>query len=778
MKKYYLFIVFLLCTIVGYGDGIIPFPTTQIQQVSDTIIIDDNKSVRRFSIYAPQSRSYYLWFWLMGVKHINGDFSSYNIMIDNNPIIDYVTTDRGDWHLYSPHNASQVYLTQGYHYISLEGTLQDIPNAERVIGNGSYFPNQLSDTLYYKRRKSHQQMNNNALYVGPSRTIDYFPYEGDSCSPPFHYNAELNKKVYYTFCRLEYYSQGQTVNYQSEVVNGLDHVLNVFSQISPESYSWSAVSNGTHASLEITIPQSGFYYVLVRSYNPAEWGTCNLTINNDRRFEDIPVNSSYTSIPLPGSRDNFTCFAISETGNPIILLMDTGNSGRVLAYNDDYPYIPTLSDYDWGTNARINGAFSQGQWIFTTSYSYPCEQRFDIYTGLWTRSALPYFPNMKDDDTICSSFPYGDYNCISWAMGEWLVGYWLGYFNEVSESGVWYEDALDSLFNAYGYTRENATASNSMVDLWKGISPQDGYMKCTHASIKSKANQYAAGYDWESKIGGEIRIFHPRYALEGGGYAYGEVFAHYIKDIIVPYPGHLTPVLLNASLNQEEINTIKEGVTNVPRGALNEFDALYDECKKNGSLSVSISIDEFEGVEPYHDLLLICKNVPVLRYLLYERICSQDILAMKLLKDLTLVGNRGIWEKVREQTLAIKKEHSSINAVMPIQTKALLLVKALLTSEENESSSESKDAITYSTDPVVDVICMGNQLTISYQLHTDANVSLKIGTVDGSFITPLINKKQQEAGKHHVSYTISKPGIYTIGLITNGCVYKKKITVK
>lgn len=616
------------------------------------------------------------------------------------------------------------------------------------------------------------------MIVDFCRTINYQPSEGDSLSPPFHYNAELNKNVYYTFCRLEYYSQGQTVNFQTDVLNGLEHVLNVFSQISPESYSWSAVSNGTHASLGITIPQSGFYYVLVRSYNPAEWGTCNLTINNDRRFENVPVNSSKTCIPLPSSRDIFTCFAKSEIGNPVILLMDSV-SGRVLAYNDDYPYIPTSSDYDWGTNARINGAFSQGQWLFTTSYSYPCEQIFDIYTGLWTRSALPYFPNMKDDDTICSSLATGNYNCISWAMGEWLVGFWLGYFNEVSESGVWYEDALDSLFNAYGYTRENTTASNSMVDLWKGIDSHDGYMKCTHASIKSKANQYAAGYDWESKIGDEIRIFHPRYALEG--YKYGEVFAHYRKGHLIPHdslPIIINPILLNASLNQEEINTIKKGVTSVPRGALSEFDALYDECKKNGSLSVSISIDEFEGVEPYHDLLLVCKNVPVLRYLLYERICSQDILAMKLLKDLTLADNRGIWEKVREQTLAIKKEHSSINAVMPIQTKALLLVKALLASENRESCYEVKDAITYSSNPVVDVSCKGTHLTIIYQLHADANVSLMIGTVDGSFITPLINRKQQEEGQHQVSYTVPKPGVYTIGLIANGCVYKKKITVK
>lgn len=153
MKKDVLFIICLFCSIAGYGDGQVPFPVPELQQVSDTTTIEGNKSVKRFLVYAPQSHTYNLRFWLMGVKHINGTFSSYNIKIDNNPITDYVVTDRGDWHIYSPHNISQVYLSQGNHFISLEGTLQDIPNAERIIGDGLIAYNML-DTLYYKKGKN------------------------------------------------------------------------------------------------------------------------------------------------------------------------------------------------------------------------------------------------------------------------------------------------------------------------------------------------------------------------------------------------------------------------------------------------------------------------------------------------------------------------------------------------------------------------------------------------------------------------------------------------
>ena len=38
--------------------------------------------------------------------------------------------------------------------------------------------------------------------------------------------------------------------------------------------------------------------------------------------------------------------------------------------------------------------------------------------------------------------------------------------------------------------------------------------------------------------------------------------------------------------------------------------------------------------------------------------------------------------------------------------------------------------------------------------------------------------KVLKAGHHNVTVTLPSPGVYSIGLTVNGCVYKKKIYVK
>lgn len=77
--------------------------------------IENGKAITTFKVTASSSGNYSLRFWLMGVKHTNATYSSYAMRIDNNAISDYVTTDRGDWHLYQPDNTTSTYLTQGQH---------------------------------------------------------------------------------------------------------------------------------------------------------------------------------------------------------------------------------------------------------------------------------------------------------------------------------------------------------------------------------------------------------------------------------------------------------------------------------------------------------------------------------------------------------------------------------------------------------------------------------------------------------------------------------------
>lgn len=113
MKKIIVSLLVLAAPFVSYAT---------LTQTGVTTSISGNKSITTFQVSVSESASYYLKFWLMGVKHTDNSYSSYNIRIDNNVVTDYVETDRGDWYLYKPKNNPSVYLTAGNHLIRLEGS--------------------------------------------------------------------------------------------------------------------------------------------------------------------------------------------------------------------------------------------------------------------------------------------------------------------------------------------------------------------------------------------------------------------------------------------------------------------------------------------------------------------------------------------------------------------------------------------------------------------------------------------------------------------------------
>lgn len=797
MKGNFISFIVLFAALQLQAAGIIP-ASISLHQDSVKTTINGNRSVTTFFVNVSESGNYRLSFWLMGVKHADNTYSSYDLRIDNDNVSDQVTTDRGDWHTYSPNTSSSVYLTQGSHSISLEGTLEDIPNAEKITcQRGLIYPYHFisSDESIYHGLKIHSPVETVMSYALDTlstryRKIECFPNEGDSISPPFYYTAELNKNVFYTFRRLEYYIQGQTINFQTDVLNGVQHVLNIFSKDCPADYSWSTASTGEHASLSVTIPHAGFYYVMVRTDDNDSWGTCNLTINNDRIFENIPVCCSKTEIALPPSWGNtYSCFAKSKNGDPVIMLMDNGS---VVNYNDNYPYDASLSDYDWGKNARIDGELSSGQWIFVTTRSLARDLKFDIYTGCekmvtFANSNLyNAFPNLKVDDSLRSSAEtYNrEYNCISWAVGEWLVGYWLGGYASVTTSEIKYKDVIDSIFSAYGYGQvESATSAD--IDLWGKEDASTGQMKCTHASIKSKSHLYAAGYDWESKIGADVRMFHPRYALNDG--TYGNIFAHYASPYYNSYfhPGdttYLPPIFMNFTLNQNEYNKIENGISLTKGSQQSLFADLYEECQRNGAIKVSISIDTYEEVYPYSKLLSLCKENPELCYLLYQKICKREILAIKLLKDMIVDNDKQLVKDVAEQ---IEKTRLSLanpkqKIWCPLQAEAMLWVKTLLTLKRDVKSiaQMTGKSLSLSNDAIINADVNGRALTIRFDLPTDANVSVLVGNLDGSIIKNIINQRRMTAGSQQASMILPRPGIYTIGVVINGSTYKKKINVK
>lgn len=768
MKNLLKFLLILVCSSVAqttFGAS----PELRQDSIKSMLVGDKLRTV--FYVYAPESRTYKLKFWVMGTRVPGNAISTYEVGIDGTTE-GYIQPSRADWCMCAPYSMSDPYLTEGTHEIYLQAFYADVPNAEAVLSYSSTFSN-VTDSCNYENMKNHYEP---LIYVYPTlisdefsdyRQFNYNPSNGDTLTPPMGYTAELNKKVFYTFYRLEYYMAGETVSVNVNTQDNLQMVIHVLSQDGTSFSATSLPTLTTGGGLSCYIPYSGFYYVLVRSYNPDEWGTCNVSIQNGlygRSFENVPVNCSRTDIESPNYIMDYSCFAKSSNGDPIIFLMNSGNGGGIVRYNDDFS--SAQSNFDWKKNARIDGNLTTNQWIFTLTKSYPSStlKMCDIYTRcekVWfPDSDFPYY---EIDDFLISSYSSNTYNCLSWAVGEWLTGYWLD-----KTIGNAY---ADSILTAYNYIL--TTESKSTVDLWATHFSEDS-LEYEHFSVKSKTHPYAGGYAWESKLGSYYRVFHPRYDLRGE--IYGDVIKHYKVNPFTFIPDPPGPMLLNINLTGDEYGQIEAGLYEVLQRDVSSFNELYQACQKEGAVKVSLFIDTYEKVKAYKLLLEYCKNNRTFDYLLYQKVCERDILAIKLLKDLTLSGSKDyLWNEAVTNVQRLCSEQKDEKCLYNAQSYGMYLIKLLLA--EARSEPMKNENVTFSNSPLLKVRSNGSQLTISFELDTDAIVSVYAGNTEGTVINTVANKQRLEKGEYTFNYMAPKPGSYVVGLVVNGAVYKKTIFI-
>ena len=770
--KLLLLLVCLSVTQTTFGAS----PELRQDSIKSMLVGDKLRTV--FYVYAPESRTYKLKFWVMGARVSGGVFSTYEVGIDGTTQ-GYIRPSKADWSMCIPYSMSDPYLTEGTHEIYLQAFYADLPNAEAVRSYSSTFSN-VTDSCNYENMKNHYEP---LIYVYPTlisdefsdyRQFNYNPSNGDTLTPPMGYTAELNKKVFYTFYRLEYYMAGETVSVNVNTQDNLQMVIHVLSQDGTSFSVTSQPTSSTGGSFSCYIPNSGFYYVLVRSYDPDEWGTCNVSIQNGvygRSFENVPVNCSRTDIENPDSDMDYACFAKSDDGDPMIFLMNSSNGGGIVKYNDDFS--SAQSNFDWKKNARIDGTLTTNQWIFTLTKSFPSTtlKKCDIYTRCekveFPDSDYPYY---EIDDFLISSYPppslYPNYNysSLSWAVGEWVTGYW---FDSQADGNAY----ADSVLTAYNFTQ--TTENKSTVDVWATHYSEDS-LQYQHFSVKSKTRPYAGGYAWESKLFDWCRVFHPRYDLRGG--ICGDVIKYYKPNPFTFTPDPPGPMLININLTGDEYGQIEAGLYEVLQRDASSFNELYQACQKEGAVKVSLFIDTYEKVKAYKLLLEYCKNNRTFDYLLYQKVCERDILAIKLLKDLTLSGSKDyLWNEAVTNVQRLCSEQKDEKCLYNAQSYGMYLIKLLLA--EARSEPMKNENVTFSNSPLLKVRSNGSQLTISFELDTDAIVSVYVGNTEGTVINNVANKQRLEKGEHTLSYQASKAGSYVVGLVVNGSVYKKTIFI-
>ena len=510
--------------------------------------------------------------------------------------------------------------------------------------------------------------------------------------PLYDFVASEGREFYYTFESPTYFTAGQSVTFETKgASNGssADPVMYLYKQGDPSAGSWGDDDGGVgfNSRISVTIASTGYYNVLLRDYH----GTrtyCDLWLNGSVYRTDAPISGTRVycgGLNKTGNLNFFTSRTTPEGiyihGDPVMYVVE-GYPEVIRAYNDNYA---GNGDWSWFPDSRVKQSFSSNMGaVILKAYGYYYQGETDVYAKCENSNhthVMDAFPHFEADDAIESSdLNMEDYRCISWSGGVTNFYTW-----PPNEGSDWYAngDALEAFDNfykndppryapgAWNYTRIGATASTSIVDLWRKSDHtyDDGY---THASVRKPGNDQHHGYDWESKLGDGERTFHPRNALESPG-VFGSVDKHYIPTGEKTSVGSMESLnhtvqtsgdavvagfsaIRSVSLSTEEKGKLNELTRMTTSEVRQKFEQLYDAWKSTWSDSrivVQSNPRAYAQSEQYLDFISLCKKSGKQSWpMIIEKYSNGDIFVMNAIRDLIYPGNEDLMDEVRSDNAA------------------------------------------------------------------------------------------------------------------------------
>ena len=621
--------------------------------------------------------------------------------------------------------------------------------------------------------KYRREYRTSTIYVPSHAPIDINPTAGNDSIPPYDFFARLGYTVGNTFNNT--YTLTADTTLTISLFSAKECVIYLFDKNYPEEFSLSFANDSISGSLHlcektISIPRDGKYQLLVCA---SSMGKCSLHVNN-KTYNNVDVANNFIAAPLDTLKtyNTFTCLS-SQNFN--LCAIDTSIPGRVVAYNDHYQ---GTGNHSWGSEARIKqryGSPISGFIVFADyDYSHFADQIVritDVYMGCKTPStALPYFLELVEDDAIQTAPASDMYNCISWAGGEWDKWTWPPF-----EFSQYYDPdpltAFDNYFLDHGLTRSGATEANSVVDLWMNND------KITHASVKSFSNEFACGYEWESKAGRLPRFMHPRYALEGSNWSgYGSVQYHYI-----PVAGFEEEqcVVENQQFTSSEMLYISQRINAIPLARRLNFSNKYLALKDEFNNSVIDNFELLESSSNYLALLSMCLSYQDTLCLLYQLLSTGDILASLILRGATMASNMGIMQYVWYYNNSNTHTEDGTKIRRTILSNAILYAKYMIASEQGMNIAQKlSDGRTYSDDcRIMRVFNYDNSVRISLTVEEDADIVVTMSSDNGRSVRTLLNT-HSGCGQIDLETMGLEKGLYVINTHLNGRIYSKKILIK
>ncbi|MDR2087280.1 MAG: T9SS type A sorting domain-containing protein, partial [Dysgonamonadaceae bacterium] len=763
------------------------------------------KSYTRFELEAGVAGKYSLNCWLIPSMLSDGSYSHYDVLVNGKPV-GTITPSKGNWQSIGLDKSAKVSLRAGTNTVSVVATAPEIANVEFVRLSTDAAKAAISSTAYDEylaraKAKSDEELKRpifqGDLPVSISDSLVSSSLRATDPSPEGNYFNFTGIQFQYTYYTTVYFYAGEQVYITTN--SPVPNFIEFFSVNAPETHSW--IGNYTYsspyylASVNVTIPTDGYYYVRLRPYYNHTESTATLNINGMYYYPDVPIFSTGFRV----TQDNlkvYNTFTAYSTGDPRIWIESgPGIPGRTVYYNDDWT---ASSDFNWGVNSRVQKQYVNTVYaVLLSSFgsNNPTGQ-CDIYVKCQNSTITPYFPNLKADDAIQSAPASTVYNSISWSGGiteysEWPPSPSSDYYvpnNPLASFDLFY---LFPRYDGCGiFTRTGATSANSVVDLWATGTSESNY-DYTHASVKKGADDYAHGYDWESKPNNYMRTFHPRNALRGD--SYGNIVKYYRRIgtggtnstacILAEAIADGKAVLENVRFDEDEISLINADIANISTSDVNTFNSLFAAWKSTWASIVFSNPYKFKNSQ-YNSLLSFCRSVQGSVSLVYEKLNQGEQFAVLPVEDLTLtnnVQNQSLLKSIRESNRQLKRTDSGASIVRSPLSNTIKYVKALLAGRKNAFRSSSgvrgaDSGISYSNEDKFNIASNASGISIDFSLDKSARISLSVINLRGEEVASLLQEHTLSAGNHHYSAYLTK-GIYLVKHVVDGNVNVKKIVV-
>lgn len=623
--------------------------------------------------------------------------------------------------------------------------------------------------------------------------------------PPLGYSATIACDVYPTFYK-DIVTAGGTLHVGAESADANCQVF-LFSKDNPAAFSQTfttQVATGdsiSRGSMSYTVP-AGTYLLVVSADTDCSYKKCNVTVNDTTYTNQwLAYNHFDFTINPENSQTVYDSFVRGWHCNPQLLLL--GGNNAVVAYQGCQQ---TAYTNGWSDNIHI-----------CRSYSAPTTGALIIPTGEVAPPPLPYLyhpvrlaslyvgcKRVKNSDRSISKFKTDyrdsvfyasdatvDCDSWSWAAGEWMVAdnplrvLAQDYVNDSVDNVV----RFDSLFARVGFTRDNATYTNSSIDLHY-LAGSTSYK--WHAAVKAYSQKYAMGYGWESKMNAKgNRFFHPRQAIATDNSATTYYYRRYsLNEAIntsVPPKGFITfnPGELIYE-NEEELDDeyydwiwekIDEGAS---LGACIDFDYYYYYAERVMESDTLSSFEAFTQSAEYNTLLNYCVAHPELMYYAFLTALEGDETGVTLIEDLYAHAYPTVLQQVWTYNRTHKRSGDNKGLRRTRHANAVLFIRTLLDAEMSANGRHiAQRHVNYSDDPtVLNVSADNNSLTIGFTLKTDANVSLSVSTPNGESVARPISMQRMYTGDYSRHVDLQRSGVYIVTMRENGRIYSRKVIIK